>query len=268
MYYMKEITIKSFKNDSSFLSSYIDFYYNFCFVNVEIELKADISTVQNVGNESAYTTSSTKEEDNITKLKLTNHPDYNDTNTYIDKFNLLDEKTSFHLKEGYSRYIRWYDKLKNSYKFFHLKVIKENDKDKYSQLSPVSGRYLGKLDIDNMHENYLFADQQNSYNMLMLQKTNMLITLTRPNFSLNRFQKVLLELYSLGQLDDVGFNQDAVTTEKNPKVDDAKINKRLSGEWIIIGISYTFSKKDGNVQEITLAKRSLNEEYTPNTSKK
>ena len=76
-------------------------------------------------------------------------------------------------------------------------------------------------------------------------------------------EEVLVELYSLGQFDDKSTGQDAVTTEKNPKVDDAKINKRLSGEWIITGITYTFSKKTGNVQEIVLSKRSLNDEYTP-----
>lgn len=258
--YLKNITSHSFKNDKSFLTSYIDFYYNFCFVDIQKELISDISTAQNVGNDSSYTGGN--EEDNITKLKLSNHPDYNNTNMYIDKFNLLDEKTKYHLTQGYKRNVKWYNKNENNYNDFLMEPILDNDGDKIYKNNVITNVNLGKLDNDNVHENYLFAQQLNSYNLLMLQKTNMLITLTRPNFSLNRFQKILVELFSLGELDD-SHGQDSITTTKNPKPDNAKINDRLSGEWIITGIRYTFSKKDGNVQEITLSKRSLNEKYTP-----
>ena len=40
-----------------------------------------------------------------------------------------------------------------------------------------------------------------------------------------------------------------------------KINNRLSGEWLITGINYTFDNGKGNVQEITLVKRELGTQY-------
>jgi hypothetical protein len=257
--YIKEICISSFKNKNSFITSYIDFYYNLCFLDVETQLKEDISNIVNVGNDSYY--SGTKNEDeNITKLKLSNHPDYNNTNMYIDKFNILDEKTQYHIDQGYNRTLRWYDKNKKNYRQLVIKPIRENNNDKYDKEQPYSGKYLGKMDSDNVHENYLYANQHNIYNLMMLQKTNMLITIKRPNFSLYRFQKILVEIFSLTELDGQGNNQDVVTTENN-NPDNTKINKILSGEWIITGINYTFSGNDGNIQEITLAKRSLNDIY-------
>ena len=43
--------------------------------------------------------------------------------------------------------------------------------------------------------------------------------------------------------------------------DEDKINQRLSGDWLIIGINYTFSSQSGNVQEVNLVRRELSSTY-------
>ena len=46
--------------------------------------------------------------------------------------------------------------------------------------------------------------------------------------------------------------------EKNFKdMDKMKLNKRLSGDWLITGINFVFDKKDGIYQEVVMVKREL-----------
>ena len=48
--------------------------------------------------------------------------------------------------------------------------------------------------------------------------------------------------------------------------DDDKLNQRLSGDWLITSINYTFNKRGGFEQEVILVKRELNfndEDFNP-----
>ena len=261
--FIKELTKKSYKDDSSFMWSYIDFYYNLCFIDIEGQLAEDISNQQQALNYGDYV----KGKEEITPLKLTNHPDFNTTNMYIDKYNIINETTKINLKLGYKHYVRWYDKTDTTFNTIILDTIStegaegnqiimkgQPNKD-YELINTIAnGEYMGKLDEDNVHKNFIYSQKQNSNNLDFLQKIRMNITLSNPNFNLVRFQKVKVELYEMSDI----FKESKSTGNIYDK---DKINQRLSGEWLVTAINYRFSIKEGNVQEVTLVKRELTAIY-------
>jgi hypothetical protein len=141
-------------------------------------------------------------------------------------------------------------------------VLKGQPGDNNFAIDQKKNYFLGKNDTSNSHLNYLYAEQLNLHNMEYLQKIRMNIVLKGLNFQLYRFQPIKIELYKMRELDG---NSNTVTptdvkTAKN--VDKYKLNERLSGDWLIVGINFTFSRKEnsngGNfVQEITVVKREL-----------
>ena len=65
----------------------------------------------------------------------------------------------------------------------------------------------------------------------------------KPNYGLYRFQKVLVELYNLTKLDDADNTVDSENLTYGNQWNN-KIIHKLSGEWLITAINYTFSKKN------------------------
>lgn len=259
--FIKKITRHSFKSTETFLFSYIDFYYNLNYIDIEQQLQEDISEQTCKTNYNFLNTDNN--EDQTIPIKLTNHPDYNMTNLYIDTFSIDNASTKVNLRNGYRVYNHYYDKKKVKYTYKMLdsisdvgdgtKIVLKDQPGQNEGLTKFvrSANYIGKLDTDNVHENYLLANSQNTMNLDFLQKIKMVVTLSQPNYSLYRFQKVLVELYKLSQL----------TADEQKSDDSDKLNKRLSGEWLITAINFTYTKNKGPVQEITLIKRELSANY-------
>ncbi|NBP57354.1 hypothetical protein EBU71_12635, partial [bacterium] len=100
-------------------------------------------------------------------------------------------------------------------------------------------KYNGKLDEENMHKNFHYSFVQNERNIQDLQKIGLEIEMSTPNFNIYRFQKIFI------------FISNQIST---PSVSHG--NSRLSGEWFITDIIYTFDSKRF-VQKIKLIKREL-----------
>jgi hypothetical protein len=90
----------------------------------------------------------------------------------------------------------------------------------------------------------------------------MSVILKNINFQLYRFQQIKIEIYKLRELDA---RENPITPEQietaSKNQDKYKLNERLSGDWIIIGINFAYSKKGKTpgkmVQEIIVSKREL-----------
>lgn len=256
--FMKNIIERSYLDDNTFLFGYVDFYYNFTYVDIEQQINDDISNQMcNIIDKRL-----TKDVDKV-PLILSNHPDIESTNLYINKFTIDNSSFRTNLKCGYQHVITYYDKLKNDIQRYNIEtityddendiVLKDSDENLlYDRL--ITGTYTGKIDTDNVHENFNHTYIQNKINLEFLQKLKMKIKLRKPNYSLYRFQKVLVELYNLNKL----------TTENNMgdgKMYDDRIINTLSGEWLITGINVNYKLNGGNEQEITLVKRELTLKY-------
>ena len=88
----------------------------------------------------------------------------------------------------------------------------------------------------------------------------MKVTLNIMNFNLYRFQKIDIRFYKLKELSDkenvVQINQKNID-KTGIDYDEKKLNQRLSGEWLITGINYSFNKIGGFSQDVTVVKREL-----------
>jgi len=269
--FIRDIISKTYIDDDTFLFGYIDFYYNFNYVDIETQMKEDISNQMNLAS---INESNKDSQDKEVPLILTNSPDRTTSNLHIQKYTLINSSTSTNLAYGYRHYVNYYNKSDDELKKYALDnitsdddntiVLKGNDVEPntlYDEL--YNDTWMGKLDIDNVHENYLHSSLQNQNNLKFLQKLKMTVKMAKVNYGLYRFQKVLVELYNMGKMDDpekTNFTDEEI--ERGAQQNDTKIINKLSGEWVITAINLTFSKKDGIIQELTLVKRELTEEYT------
>jgi hypothetical protein len=213
-------------------------------------------------------------DETVTKMFLTDHPDKINTNMYIQRYNLLNSTMKVNLNIGYQKYLSFYDKIGNTQFTFIMDTISTPGamgknvimKGKVGQNSDIArnswdGDFLGVYDSDNVHPNYLYAGMQNKQNLEFLQKVKMKVTLGMMNFNLYRFQKIEVKFYKLKELSDketrVEVTEDNVKKLDGADFDYDKINQRLSGEWLITAINYTFNKIGGFSQELTLVRREL-----------
>jgi len=249
--FIPDIVRYSYHDDDSFLFSFIDLYYNLNYIDIEKQLSENTMDQRSVWNEGIF-----KEgEEIVTPLLLTNHPNMASTNMYIDKFNLENSAYDVNWEIGYDAQIYFYDKTTNTTSSYQLDTISNPSTDKivlksYEKKTNTRIYNMGFQDQDNVHENFLYSKKQNENNIEFLQKIKMNIVIQNPNMSIYRFQNVELVLYELN---------------KPYEGDDAKkqshrINERLSGAWLIVGINYIF-EKNNFYQEITLVKRELTSEY-------
>jgi len=270
--FIRNITEHSYKSDETFMWSYVDFYYNLNYVEIETQLKEDISRQGNVMAESYVQGEGI---DTVQSLTLTNNPDANNPNSnlFIKNYVLLNDTTALNIDLGYKHRIHYYDQTNTNYNSTFLDSISDTDNNSSIVLKGNPERpdskfsnnvfnqtYLGKMDTDNVHKNYLYAYNQNLNNIKFLQKIKMVVVLNQANFNLYRFQKVNVVLYKMSQI--MQGDEEQTQNLDNSQLDKAgernwKINDRLSGEWLITGINMTFDKDNGSVQEVTMIKREL-----------
>lgn len=259
-----EIVKRSYISDDTFLWAYVDFWYNLNYVDIEKQLSLSTKDARGLlGSEKL------SGEQKIIPLILSNNPNYNQTNQYIDKFNLLNNSTDVNFNLGYNPHIYYYmtkeknvsnvllDTISTKGDKSDKIVMKGQPRDNNYGLDQQKNYFIGKIDTDNSHKNYLYANQSNLHNIEFLQKIRMVIVLKNINFGLYRFQPVNIQLYKTKELDD---NPNPVTVDdvKTSKdVDKSKLNERLSGDWLIIGINYSFINSKSLSQEITVIRKEL-----------
>jgi len=275
--FIRDIVDSSYISDDTFLFGYVDFYYNFNYVDIEKQMTEDISEQKNL-IENAQLIKNDQETE--TALILTNHPDRDSTNLKIDKYTLLNTSTNINLTYGYRHNIEYYNKTNDEIKTYAIDsisdegdnkiVMKGNDTESdflYNNMTV--NTWMGKIDEDNSHENYLHSMLQNKMNLKFLQKLKMKVRMNRINYGLYRFQKVQVELYNLGKWNADKKEKDPnakTTVDKNNTTQEADTFKeniihKLSGEWLITAINFIYDRKEGNIQEITLIKRELTKKY-------
>jgi len=254
--FITRITNSSYNGNSSFMLSFIDLYYNLNYIDIEKQLSVDTFAQKNVWGDKKFTN-----KEYVSDLLLTNHPNMKGSNMFIDNYIIDNNSRRVNLDIGYNSNIYYYNKSTNSTINSDLQTITNPNEDPYKMslksLNPESNikkYYMGKLDEDNVHSNFLYTKKQNENNISFLEKIKMNIILTNSNTSIYRLQHVELIIYELEYV-----SNDTVVGEEE-KTDSYRINEKLSGDWLITGINYIYIK--GAIsQEITLVKRELNIEY-------
>jgi len=247
--FVEEIIKHSYISEESFMAGYIDYYYCFNYVDIEKEMKRDIS--KDVGIDTGGVDQpGEKDSDKIGKLKLSTEKGLQSSNNYFIKVGERNESTKISMEQGYRTRTKFYDKVKKMFLVFdvdstttdgaksHILKAKGNDKESFD--NNYVTKYQGKIDTDNTHINYNYAVTQNRINLDNMMKNQMDISLPNANFNLYRFQKIQ------------AFVVKAAATVGAPEV----VQWRYSGEWMIASIKYNF--KNGTLtQDITLARKEL-----------
>ena len=114
IFFINYVTKNSYKDDQSFMVSFIDYYYNLNYVNVETQLQEDIKN-----NPGAITSSTTPEleeaEDDVVvaDLILTNNVSQSTNNLSIESYEVINSSTRKSIKSGYRTNLYYYDKTGN-----------------------------------------------------------------------------------------------------------------------------------------------------------
>ena len=247
--FLNSIIESTYKSDETFLYAYMDFRYAFNFVDIEKELKRDIKKELGISTTGIDEIAKIKAEESTVRLMLTNDSNFVNTNIFFEKYEIINKSTSISLRKGYFTKLKYYDELKKNFLVFDVDSLmsdlttsiplKGKVKDENFWKENYNLKYEGKFDTDNVHKNYKYAPIQNSVNYAEMDKIKLILTMKTPNFNLYRFQKVFVYL------------SNQISNFSKPMV-----NPRLTGEWIISDISYTFTGGSFR-QKIEVTRRDL-----------
>ena len=247
--FIGDIIEHSYISDESFMAGYIDFYYCFNYVDVEKEMKRDISG--DVGIETGnFDDPAVKETDKITKMKLVSEKGLQTSCFYFQKIGQKNDSTKISMQQGYKTRTKFYDKVKKMFLVFDVDsttsdgtnsiILKGVTDDEESFNNNFVTKYAGKIDTDNVHKNYNYAVTQNRINLDNMMKNQMDIRLPNPNFNIYKYQKI-----------DVSIIKEAASLGSNEIVE-----WRYSGEWLILDIVFDYS--NGKLsQEVKLIRKEM-----------
>jgi hypothetical protein len=248
-HFVDKIIDNAFLSDQSFLLGYFDYYYNYNYVDLQKELTRNINEELGIQDNGIENIVKIEDKEKLSRLALTNDVGFVDGNMYFEKFTVLNKSTGISIDKGYKSIIKYYNQLSKEYLFFNLDSITDNSnskiilkgkpKDTKFKNENFDYVYKGKLDSDNMHINYAYAQLHNDRNLFDLEKIGLELTMRIPNFNLYKFQKVLV-----------------LISNQAKGVVDEFYNRRLSGEWLIIDIKFRLNNGRFN-QILTLVKREL-----------
>jgi hypothetical protein len=246
--FIKSIIMHSYISDESFVIGYIDYYWCLNYVDIEKEWKRDISNDLAINSQGVSYLSEGVENDKIVPLILTNDPSNNSSVLYFMNHRFNNNSTYFTSKTGVFTESKAYDRIKKQFLKFRIDsqtsdgnvvILKGSQQDTDEINTNYSTSYSGKIDTDNVHNNYLYAVDQNKRNLDELVKISMEMELPKPNFNLYKYQKVNIEFINQKQT-----------------ISDSKISdERLSGDWLIVDIRYIWSGR--LYQKITAVRKEL-----------
>lgn len=244
--FLKYVTSHSYVSDDSFLMCYIDFYWCLNYVDLEKEWKRDTS--KDVGLNTHGISSMTKQD--IVPLVLSNDQSENSSSFYFTDYKTSNNSTKITTNSGVFTKYKAYDRKNKQITKFDIDSITSDSQDniilkgapgdsKYMKEN-YSNQYSGKIDIDNVHQNFLYAKELNKRNINNLINVVTTFILPQPNFNLYLYQKVKINF-----------------TEKRQTINDkGLVDMRLTGEWLIIDISYQW--KNGKLsQKIKAVRKEL-----------
>lgn len=245
--FINDIINTSYKSDESFLMGYIDYYYHFNYVDLEKELNRNVKEELGISSFGLEQAAEIKDQDKLASLFLTNDKTHENSNTYISKYKVINNSTTISLLEGYFTRVKYYDDITKDLLVFDVDSISSpgdkiilkgapQSEDFYNK--NVNLKYMGKMDIDNTHKNFNYSYIQNVRNISEIEKIQLNIELTTPNYNIYRFQKI------------------QVLITNTPTPSQTGVNNRLSGEWLIINIEFEMNR-GSIVQKVKLVKRDL-----------
>lgn len=248
---ISEIIEHSYISETSFMAGYIDYYYCFNYVDVEKE------TNRNISNDVGIETGVDKIDDisKIVRMSLISESSMNKSCFYFEpNIKTQNNASELSIKNGTQTIFKAYDRSKKTMQVFKIDaltsdgskslILKGSKYDKEIFNNSFTTKYMGKMDLDNVHSNYLYAPILNRRNIDDLNKLQITIVLPTHNLNIYKLQKINVSVVNVAP------------TPANPD----KILWRQSGEWIISDITYNFNTENSKKvfsQEVKLIRKEL-----------
>ncbi len=275
--FLKDSLSNVYKDDTSFFTSYIDSYYNLCFININKQFSIDSEITESEiyrVNDARYTVSPDELKKDIQKapLMLTNHVTFEGTSKYITDYQMFNNSGTIFLMNGYKRYAQFFEvdgdqyvsefvdplTTEGSENMVHLKgrLIKQGDNFVPEGVSDthVKYKYLGKQDSrtdGNVHENFKYSEVLNFQNKTEIFKMGMNIVLESADMTLTKFQSVPIFIFNYEETAKSIQKEETVNSlDKTPLKNDF-----LSGDYVIADITYFYNFPGPIKQRLTLLKR-------------
>lgn len=215
--FLDETVNSSYKDEDSFFCWFIDPYYYLNYVNLNkqfsLEDKTDPINITNgnlgIGWDQGETEKSIKG-----SLVLTNNADRLGTNVYINSFSLENNAASIALREGYKRYVQYYNVGDGTAKGEYVSnfvdplttkgsedslILPKGRRDEDRYKTQIKYKWLGKLsgDVDggNMHDNFIFSEVLNHQNKKEITKQSLKIQMEQVNFYIYKYMRIPVLIY-------------------------------------------------------------------------
>jgi hypothetical protein len=244
--FIRSIITKSYISDTSFMVGYIDYYYCFNYVDVEKEYNRQNTTDVGIISTGVSYVAAKTDDQKTSRLILTNDKAANSSPFYFSKFTFINNATIQITNEGVTTDTKAYDRNKKNFLKFKVDSLSSSD-DKLKTLRSEDDintnfrtEFTGKMDTDNVHENYLYAITQNKRNLINLCNIMADLILPIPNFNIYKFQKISV----------------VFTNDKSTPTEPDIIMTRYTGDWIIIDIGFSY-QRSALVQTVRIARKEL-----------
>jgi predicted chitinase len=247
--FLNKIIDSSYLSDESFILGYVDYYYNYNFVDLEKELSRDLKQELGIANVGIEEITQTQKKEGVSNLFITNDYSMNSSNSFFESYRIINNSTSISIRQGYLTKVKFYDEIQKDYLVFDIDsittkgdtkiILKGAPQDESFFKENYNTIYTGKLDTDNMHKNYHYSLIQNDRNIIDLQKIALEVVMHTPNYNVYKFQKIFV------------FISNQASTPST-----SHVNNRLTGEWLIVDIQFTFDGESYR-QVLKLIKREL-----------
>ena len=235
--FIQDIVEHSYISDSSFMIGYIDYYFSFNYVDIEKEWNRDNS--KDVGVDTSGLSKETRKDEDLRIVRMGLNNDFSSSSScfYFKEHTIRNNSTYQSIRKGYSTKVKYYDESTKEFLVFDVdSLTSEGDKTIIMKGAPGDAEYFnanyttkygGKLDDDNAHKHYAFAQTQNRVNLDNLVKISVNMTLPNPNFNLYKFQKIKINF---------------IVKDKTP-TNDELTSSRYDGDWLITDISFNWNGK-------------------------
>ena len=230
--FISNIINHSYISDTSYVLGYIDYYYCFNYVDIEKEWQRDISNDVGLASTGVNFLNDKSQKDKIERIILSNDQALNASPFYFSTYKITNNSTKQAVSKGHFTTSKSYDSNKKQFLVFDVDsqngdesknvILKGAPGDSKSMEDNYRTKYSGKMDSENVHTNYYYSETQNKVNLDNMVKISVDLTLPNANFNLYKYMKV-----------EIAF----INQQNTPTITDIS-QERLSGEWMIIDISY------------------------------
>lgn len=266
--FVLDIMDHSYISDTSYVLGYIDYYYCLNYVDIEKEWLRDISKDVGLNSTGINYISSTEQQERVELLHLSNDKSNISSPFYFGSYKLNNQSTKLSLSKGYYTTSKVYDSETKQFLVFDVDsqtsdgsktiILKGAPGDNSDIQDNFRTKYSGKMDSENVHKQYYYSETQNRVNLDNMVRISVDLELPNANFNLYKFMKI-----------QINFVNDKTTI-----TNDEVASSRLTGEWVVIDISYKWSK--GNLKQIVRAVKKelgktpdeINKDSTSQTDKK